>query len=617
MPLQKIVLRPGINREGTNYSNEGGYWACDKVRFRSGYPEKIGGWTLYSASEFWGVARSMLPFQCQCGATLTGLGTNLKFYVEFGAAFYDITPLAETNTLGANPFTGDGTTTVAVTDAGRTVGTGDFVTFSGVTGAYAGVLNGEFKVTYISGSTYSITTSSAVAAGATGGSAVSAAYQVSVGGSIYTQGTGWGAGNWARGAWGSATSVGVGLQLRLWSLDNYGDALIFGPRGGGLYYWDYNAGAGLSTRGELVADMPGANSVPIYQNEILVSDQSRFVITLGSNDFGSTDANPMLVRWSDQENYLEWEPTALTQAGSQILSIGSQLITARQTRQEIVIWSDAAVFAMQYAGPPYVFGFTTLADNTTIAGPNAAIVVNNVAYWMGTDKFYSYNGKVDVLPSTLRSYVFNDFNTAQAWQVTTGAVSQYNEVWWFYCSANSNNIDRYVVFNYVDNIWFSGSMNRFAWVDSGLKQYPIASVYDEATEKGQIYAQEYGFDDFTTSPATPIAAYIDSSDFDIGEGDNFGLVNRIIPDISFEGSTGTSPTVNMTLYPRRFPGADYSAGDETSVVRSHTVPVEQYTEQVFVRVRGRQMRFRVASSGLGVMWQLGMPRIQMRPDGRK
>jgi len=272
---------------------------------------------------------------------------------------------------------------------------------------------------------------------------------------------------------------------------------------------------------------------------------------------------------------------------------------------------------MQYAGPPYVFGFTTLADNTTIAGPNAAIVVNNVTYWMGTDKFYIYNGKVDVLPSTLRSYVFNDFNTAQAWQVTTGAVNQYNEVWWFYCSANSNTIDRYVVFNYVDNIWFNGSMDRFAWVDSGLKQYPIASVYDEATEKGQIYAQEYGFDDFTTAPATPITAYIDSSDFDIGEGDNFGLVNRIIPDISFEGSTGTSPTVNMTLYPRRFPGADYSAGDETSVVRSQTVPVEQYTEQVFVRVRGRQMRFRIASSGLGVTWQLGMPRIQMRPDGRK
>lgn len=621
MPLQKIVLKPGINRESTNYANEGGYYSCDKVRFRSGYPEKIGGWTLYSAATFWGVCRAILPFQCQCGATLVGLGTNLKFYAEFGAQYYDITPIADTNAL-TNAFTTDTATPtiIVVNDPGYSPGMGDFVTISGVAAPINGVpiteINGERRVTVLSTTTYSFPITTAPTSSGTTGSCT-AEYQLYTGGAAYTLGTGWDAGTWGRSTWGSGTSVGIGQQLRLWSVDNYGDALVFGPRGGGLYYWTYAAGVGLTTRGVLISSIAGAASVPLSQNYIIVSDQSRFVITLGSNDFGSVDANPMLVRWSDQENYLEWTPTATTQAGSQLLSVGSTLITALQTRQEILVWSDSALFSMQYSGPPYIFGFTTLADNISIIGPNAAIVVNNVAYWMGTEKFFVYDGRVQTLVSTVRAYVFNDMSLTQGWQVFAGAIEEFSEIWWFYCSTNATTVDRYVAYNYVDNLWVYGTMSRPAWVDSGLKPYPTAAVYNAATELGTLYSQEFGTDDATTAPSTAINSYVESSDFDIGDGDNFGLITRIIPDITFAGSPATAPAVTMTVTPRRFPGSAYGTADSGAVTRSASVPVEQFTEQLFVRVRGRQLAFKVESTAVGVAWQLGMPRIQVRPDGRK
>ena len=621
MPLIQLKLKPGIDREVTDFSGEGGYWDCDKVRFRAGYPEKIGGWTLYSASEFWGVCRSWTAFRCNCGAILSAFGTNLKFYVESGGNYNDVTPIQDTNTLASNAFTTDTATptVIYVNDAGYSPGTNDFVTISGASdfnGVPAAEINGEHQVTSVSATQYKFTITTVPTSSGTGGSCT-AAYQVVTGNSIYTLGTGWGASTWSRSTWGSGATVGVGQQLRIWNVDNYGEDLIFGPRGGGLYYWAYDAGAGLTTRGELISGMVGANYVPTYQNYILVSDQSRFVVTLGSNDYGSADADPMLVRWSDQENYLEWEPTALTQAGSQILSIGSQLITAVQTRQEILIWSDAALFSMQYLGPPYVFGFNTLADNISIMGPNARIAANNAVYWMGANKFYVYNGQAQVLPCSVRSYIFGRLNKDQAWQVTAGHVEKYSEIWWFYTSTGAYQNDSYVVFNYLENTWYYGSMSRSVWDNSGLKANPVAAVYNDSTQKGQLYYQEYGVDDNTTAPATAIAAYAETSDFDIGEGENFGLVNRIIPDLTFDGSTASSPVAVMTLTPRRFPGSNYGTGDANNVARTATVPVEQFTEQVFVRVRGRQMKFRIASTGTGVAWRLGTPRLQMRPDGRK
>jgi hypothetical protein len=620
--LQKVQFKPGINKEGTDYSTEGSWFDCDKVRFHYGTPEKIGGWAYYSNAEFWGVARSAMTFQCSCGATLTALGTNLKFYIESGAAYNDITPLDETNAL-TNPFAAtSGSAVVTVTDTGHTVQTGDFVTFSGAVslgGAItAAVLNQEYQVTYVSASTYTLVATATANASDTGagGAAVSAAYQVTAGNAIYTLGTGWGAGTYGRDTWGSGTTVGVGQQLRLWNAATYGSAVVFGPRGGGLYYWEYVGLSPLTTRGSLISSLPGASHVPLYQNYILVSDQSRFVITLGSNDYGSTTASPMLVRWSDQEDYLEWEPKSTTQAGSQLMSVGSSLICAKQSRQEILIWSDAALFSMQYLGPPYVFGFNTLADNISIMGPNAAIVVNNTAFWMGRDKFYMYGGTVQPVPCTVQSYVFDSLNMDQAWQVTCGQNEKFNEIWWHYPSGSSLVNDRYVVFNYVESTWVIGSMGRTVWVDSPLKSNPMAGVYSTSTQKGYLYIQDYGVDDATTYPTTAIASYLDSSDFSLDTGDKFGLISRVVPDITFDGSTAATPTVTMTFKARRFPGSTYdSAGG--AVTRSSTVPVEQYTNEVFVRVRGRQLEFRVASDAAGVTWRLGVPRFDVRLDGRK
>lgn len=620
--LQKIQFKPGINNEGTDYSTEGSWFDCDKVRFQYGTPEKIGGWTYYSSSQFWGVARSILPFRCTCGATLTALGTNLKFYIESGAAYYDITPLDETNVLSGPFVATSGSAVITVTDAGHTVQTGDFVTFSGALtlggNITAAVLNQEYQVTYVSANTYTFTATATANASdtGTGGAAVSAAYQVITGNAVYTLGTGWGAGTWSRDAWGSGTTVGVGQQLRLWTMSNYGSAVVFGPRGGGLYYWQYVNTSSLLLRGDLISSLPGASHVPLYQNYILVSDQSRFVITLGSNDYGDTAANPMLVRWSDQEDYLEWTPTATTQAGSQIMSVGSFLVCAKQSRQEILIWSDAALFSMQYLGPPYVFGFNTLADNISIMGPNASIIVNNTAFWMGKDKFYMYGGTVQPLPCSVRTYVFDNLNTDQAWQITCGQNEQFNEIWWHYPSESSLVNDHYVVFNYVENTWVVGTMGRTVWVDSPLKQNPLAGVYDTSTQKGYLYAQDYGVDDATTAPSTAISSYLDSSDFALDTGDKFGLINRVIPDITFDGSTATNPQVTMTFKARRFPGSTYSS-EGGAVTRSSTVPVEQYTNQVFVRVRGRQLEFRVESTAAGVTWRLGVPRFDVRLDGKK
>jgi hypothetical protein len=646
MPLQKLLLRPGVNRESTSLANEGTWFEMDKVRFRSGFPEKIGGWTKDTgtaeaalqppAGSYWGVARSLWNWVTLSGFNLMGVGTNLKYYIQqtAGGDFYDITPIRLESTVATNAFTTvNGSTTVVINDAGYNGQTGDFVTISGVGGAINGIpaaaLNKEFRITYIDSSTYSITVSApATSSGTTG--AADFAYQVSVGGEIFTVGVGWGAGGWGGDTlgtmtgWGEAAPAGLGidLQLRLWSQDNYGQDLIINPRGGALYLWKVNATPSIYDRAVLLSSTSPSpyttdDDCPSVANAVAVSDASRFVIAFGCNDYGSTDQDPLLIRWSDQENYAVWTPDATNQAGSYRLSTGSSIVAHQQTRQEILVWTDAAVYSMQYLGPPYVWGFQIMGDNTSIAGPNVTATASNITYWMGLDKFYMYSGRVETLYCPLRQYIFGDINLQQQYQFFAGTNEGFNEIWWFYCSANSTAIDRYVVYNHLEKIWSYGNLARTAWLDTPLRDFPSAAGYN-----GQLIYHEDGVDDATTNPPSPISAYIQSADANIGDGHNYGFVWRMIPDVTFDGSTVNNPSVTMTLKPRQNPGANYTS-DSTTVTstqnyqaqRNYTV--QQFTEIVYVRVRGRQMAFRISSDGLGVQWQLGVPSLDIRPDGRR
>jgi len=626
MPLTKLVFKPGVNREGTNYANEGTFWDGDKIRFKSGFPEKIGGWVPYSADTFLGSCTSLWAYSCTCGTKLLGVGTDLKVYVERGGEYFDITPIVSTATIASNAFTTDTATPtiLVVNDNGHGLSTGSFVIISTVSGPINGVpdteINGDRQVTVIDPNKYSIAiTTAPTSSGTTGAATIERL--VAAGLPYYIAGSGWGAGAWSRGTWGSGTDTVVSLgQIRIWGMANYGNALVFGPRGGALYYWDFDYGSGMSQRGELIAGMVGANDVPVAQNGVLVSDQ-RFVITFGSNDYGSTDLIPMLVRWSDQENYLEWEPRATTQAGSQILTNGSFIVTAKSARQEILIWTDSALHSMQYVGPPYVYGFNLLADGISIIGPNAAVVTNGIAFWMGKDKFYVYDGRVQPLPSAVRTYVFEDLDQDDAWQVVAGTNEGFNEVWWLYASKGSLTVNKYVIFNYVENTWAFGTLDRTFWYDTGLKTYPIAATYNPDTQVGNLMYHEVGNDDGTTNPPSPIYSFVETADFDLEDGTHFSFVDRMIPDLTFVGSDNgeniPAPQVALTVQPRRFPGSNYTETDDPTVTRTASIPVEQYTEQVFIRARGRQMRFKIESDRLGTRWQLGVPRLNMRPDGRK
>jgi hypothetical protein len=653
MPLQKLQFRPGVNREGTTLANEGGWFECDKIRFRSGYPEKIGGWikdtglaesTLQPPSgSYWGVCRSMWNWNSLAGNNYLGLGTNLKYYIQNGpnGSFYDITPIRDTATGVTNAFTvTSGSRVVVVTDSGHGAQTNDFVTITYVGGAIGGMpasaINGEHQITYISSSQYSFVASSAATGNAGPTGTADFAYQITTGLDTYTVATGWGAGGWggsniggASTGWGEAASTGgVGQQLRLWSQSNYGEDLIFNPRGGAMYYWAVNANPNVFDRGVIMkagTTVGGAvmdSTTPSVANFVMVSDASRFVIAFGTNDpsgtlFGTTQ-DPLLVRWSQQEEYYTWTPSATNQAGDYRLSSGSEIITAQQTRQEILVWTDAAVYSMQYLGPPYVWGFQIMGSNISIAGPNVVSTANNVTYWMGTDKFYMYSGRVETLPCTLRQYVYDDINMLQSYQFFSGTNEGYNEIWWFYCSANSDVIDRYVIFNHLERTWYYGTMERTAWLDSPLRDEPMGAGYE-----GQLLYHETGNDDGTTTPPSPIVSYCQSSDFDIGDGHNFGMVSRIIPDVTFDGSDVASPTVVFTVRPRQNPGNNYGTSDSPSVVSGNNYTnqryynVQQFTDYVYVRIRGRQMAFRVGSDTLGVAWQLGTPRLDVRPDGRR
>jgi hypothetical protein len=619
MPLKKLALKAGVNRENTRYTNENGYYVSDNVRFRQGTPEKIGGWTRLSANYFLGVCRSLWNWVTLGGANLVGVGTNLKFYLEYGGAYYDITPLRASSTINNNPFAGDGTTTVTVTDTAHGGTTGDFVTFSGATGTYDTIFNAEYQITVLTVDTYTITTSSAIAAGSYGGAAVVAAYQISTGAAYASPIVGWGAGAWGIGTWGNGGGSST-IPIRLWAQSNFGENLVFGYRGGALYYWDNTTG--INTRGVLVSSLAGASDVPLIQNYLMVSAISRFVFCFGVNDYGSATQNPMLLRWSDQEDITMWTPAATNQAGSLLLSHGSKLVTAIQTRQEIVVFTDSALYSLQYQGPPVVWSSQLLGDNISIVSSNAVAIGSGVIYWMGVDKFYKYDGRLQTLRCDLLKYIFEDINLDQQDQFFASTNEGFTEIWFFYCSAGATEINRYAIYNYTENngagVWYYGAMARTAWLDSGLRNNPMA-----ATVVNNIVYHEEGNDDNTTETSLPIASVIETTEFDIDDGDHFGFVWRMLPDITFVGSDAASPQVTMTLIPMQNSGSGYNdpisvgGNSDATVVRTATVPIEEFTGQVYVRVRGRQMILKIENNQLGCAWQLGSPRIDIKQDGRR
>ncbi|CAB4180623.1 hypothetical protein UFOVP1049_67 [uncultured Caudovirales phage] len=690
MPLQKLTLKNGVNRENTRYTNEGGWYESDKVRFRQGTPEKIGGWQRISAATFLGVCRSLWNWVTLNSLNLLGVGTNLKFYIENGGAYYDITPIRVTDTL-TNPFTTNGTTTVLVTDAANLALNGDYVTFYGGTAVGGQTIVGEYQISVLTGNTYNITISAAATA-AVGGGTVYAVYQINTGPSYAAPLSGWGASTWGSGTWGiGASSTDA---LRIWNQVNWGQNLVYGTRGGPMYYWDATIGirnsevalsiatpcvmtttitladktpialittgalpTGLlpgvtyymryvtattynlsltptgalidtsgtqsgaqfiSSRGVLLSTLPGSDgSCPLYQNTFTVSDASRFLIAFGVNDYGSSILDPMLIRWSDQESLTTWLPAITNQAGSLRLSHGSKIVTTLQSRQEIVVWTDSALYSLQYLGPPYVWSSQLLADNVSIAGPNAAAMASGITFWMGVDKFYKYDGRVTTLRCDLLRYVYNDINQLQYDQIFASTSEGFNEVWFFYCSETSNTIDRYVLYNYAEDVWAYGTLARTAWLDTGLRNYPIAATYSY-----NIVNHEYGVDNNETATTQAIEASITSAQFDIGDGHNMAFAWRMLPDLTFSGSTeGTTPTVTMYLQGLNNSGSGITQSGNAGVTHTGPVPaainVDEFTGQVYIRIRGRQMQMQITSNQVGTQWQLGSPRIDLRPDGRR
>lgn len=614
MPLQKILFKPGVNREQTRYSTEGGWYESDKVRFRQGLPEKIGGWQRISSATFQGVCRSLWNWVTLGSVNLLGMGTNLKFYLEEGAAYNDITPLRATVAL-TDPFaTVSGSPIVTVTDAAGGYLDGDFVTFSGATAVGGLTLDGEYQITYTIGITYTITAASNATSTATGGGSVSAAYQINVGAAYAIPMTGWGAGTWGGGVWG--TGLVSAESIRLWSQQNFGEDLIFGPRNGPIYYWD--ATGGVTTRGVLLSSLGGASDVPIQQSLILVSDINRFVFCFGTNDIGTATVDPMLVRWSDQENAVNWTPAATNQAGSLRLSRGTEIVAASQARQEVLVWTNSSLYSLQYVGAPAVWSAQLVGENISIASQNCVAYANGVAYWMGKDKFYKYDGRTQPLRCDLRRFIFTDFNTEQYDQVFAGTNESFHEIWWFYCSSNVTDIDRYVVYNYIEDAWYYGTMARTAWLDSGLRDNPLAATYSY-----NLVNHEQGNDDNETATTQPINAYISSSQFDLDDGHKFMFIWRALPDMNFTGSSVNAPSATMSFLPLANSGSGYNnptsqgGANNGAITRSSTVPVEEYTEQLNIRVRGRQLAVKIESTGTGVAWQLGTPRLDMRPDGRR
>jgi hypothetical protein len=611
----------------------------DKVRFRMGYPEKIGGWTKLGIKSFLGSCRALHSWRTIALNNYLGLGTNDKYYIEEGQGYYDITPIRETTAAGDVTFAAsNGSSTITVTDTNHGAVTGDFVTFSGAVSlgglVTADVLNQEYKInSIVDSNSYTITarevnsvtditvdgvyTPVAVTANSSdsgnGGSSVVGAYQINTGLDTSVYGNGWGAGTWSRGAWNSAAVIDTLTDtLRLWSHDNFGEDLIINVYNGGIYYWDASVAAPLSSRAVPLSSLAGASNTPTIAAKVIVSDVDRHVIAFGANPLGSAVQDPLLIRFSDQENAADWTPSTTNTAGDLLIGSGSRIVTALETRQQILIFTDVSLHVMQYLGPPFTFGINMISENVTIASPNSAIAVEDNVFWMGNNEFYTYGGAVQKLPCTVRDYVFSDFNQNQSEKVFAASNTSFSEVWWYYASADSENIDRYVVYNYQQNVWYYGTLARGAWIDRGVEQNPIAAGLD-----GYLYTHENGFDDGSQNPPTAISAYIESSQFDIGDGNNFSFVSRIIPDVTFRDSTASSPSVTFTMKARNFPGGNYLQEDDSIITKTATVPVEQFTNQANIRLRGRSMALRVDSNETGMTWRLGSPRMDVRQDGRR
>lgn len=639
MPYAKLQFKPGINREVTSYTNEGGWYDGDKIRFRFGFPEKIKGWVKQSSQSFLGSCRALLPWVTLDQDRYIGVGTSVKYYINQGGGYNDITPLRATTTAGAVTFSAtNGDYVIEVTDVNHGAVEGDFVTFSGAASLggniTAGVLNQEYQiVNIVDADTYHIearlagTTISSITVNGEldptyvtanssdsgdGGASVIGAYQINTGLDTTVFGAGWGVGPWSRGTWGSASTGGLAINtLRLWSHDPYGEDLLMNVRDGGIYYWD--ASAGLTTRAVALNSLAGSTAAPTVAKQILVSDRDRHVIAFGCDPESTPGVqDPMTIRFSSQESLTQWASTATTTAGELRLGSGSEIVCALETRQQILVFTDTTLYAMQYLGPPFTFGVGAISESISIRSPNSAASVNDMVFWMGRNEFYVYGGTVERLPCTVRDYVFDNFNEGQAEKVVSGVNTTNSEVWWFYPSATSDNIDRYVVYNYLEQCWYYGTLGRTAWVDRGVLSNPLAASAD-----GYLYEHEVGFDDGSTNPASAISAYIDSSPIDIGEGDQFMFIDRMIPDLSFENTASANPSVSFALTVQNYPFGSYSATTSQNFTRTQVVPVTVATELLFYRLRGRQMSLKVSSSMTNMTWRLGSPRVSLRPDGRR
>ena len=621
MTLSKFVFRPGINREGTAYDNEGGWFDSNLIRFKDGRPEKFGGWAKDTLSTYLGKARALHAYVSLEGTKYLGLGTTVKYYIKQGTNFDDITPIRSTTSAGDVTFAAtNGSSTITVTDTSHGAATNDFVTFSGAASlggnVTAAVLNQEYQILLVTGvNTYEITakdtSGTTVTANASdsgnGGSSTVGTYQINVGLDVYVASTGWGTGTWGAGTWGSSTAISASNQLRLWTHDHFGDNLIINPRGGGIYRWVENSGS--SVRAVELATTSGAVEVPTIGLQVITSEKDRHLIILGADPFDGTSrsgaSDPMLIAFSDQENELDFQPRSTNTAGSLRLSSGSAIIGAVKSRQEILIWTDTALYSMQFIGPPFTFGVNLINENTGLSAPKAAVTAPSGVYWMGYDNFYVYTGSVRKLPCSILSYVFDDFNASQVFKTHAFTNTKYDEVGWFYCSASSDEIDRYVIYNYQDNVWAYGQLRRYAWLDAGVEPYP------RATDSNLLYEHETGYDD-DGSPMTNV--FIESSDFDIGDGEQFAFINRIIPDIRFL-SNASDGQVNIVLKTRNFPGDSLST-NSTSAISSTT-------QQSHVRARARQAVLRVESdddnttANTSTGWRLGATRMDVRSDGRR
>ena len=647
MPLMKLQFQPGINRETTGYANEGGWWDCDKIRFRMGYPEKIGGWERYNNSFLLGTCRAIHPWVALDNNEYIGLGTSTKYYVAGSGGYNDITPIRATTAAGDVTFTAtNGSSTITVSDTGHGAFVGDYVTFSGAVSLggtiTAAVLNQEYQIAAVTnGNTYtikartvstiaSITTTSGlnptlVVANASdtghGGAAVIGAYQINTGLDTSVIGSGWGAGTWGGTAtgtlpatgWGSAANATAsGAQLRLWGHDNFGENLFFNVRDGGIYYW---AKSTSYPRAVALNSLAGSTYAPTIAKQVIVGDNNRQLIVFGCDDLNTPGVqDPLLIRYSDNEDVTTWFPDATNSAGTVRIGSGSTIVTAVETKQQIIVLTDTSVHALRYLGPPNNFGLTLESDNISIAGPNAAITVDDSVYWMGEGDFYIYNGIVSQVPCDVKDYIFSRIDPSQTSKVVAGANINYGEVWWFYQSntAGVTENDSYVCYNYQQRIWYYGTMTRTAWTHKNLGIYPIAASTDHA-----MYLHEYGNDDGSQNPPVGISAFIESSGQDLGDGDKFAFIWRLIPDLTFRASTGT-PQATFTVKMSNFPGADFTLPAQSNVVtQSASYPVETFTNQVFTRLRGRSFTFRISSSNAGTAWRLGAPRLDIRTDGKR